>query len=505
MSESTRRAPTESDYPATAFFAVYRGHKTGVFPTLTQLIKNIEGYTAAVWEVFNNKAHAENFAKTGVVPNGVTPVKPGAHSSPGARRTTSLAGNPNAGRFAPLASRAKNTSASLAAAGTKSMSALAGASAPAPLAPTKSVPAFYGQPTRAGRPAMTATKSTRVEPGSSRSNPVSVTASMSSIASRTTSGSTDNTDPGLGEEDKVEVWTDGSCLANGKQNPRAAYGVYFGEDDPRNDANRVPGVQTNNRGELLGVIRALEIVDENVSELTIYTDSQYTIKCGVNSSNKPVANYSMIRYMHALMQRRGGTRTPSYSQPTLLTSTLPRPRSSQATLRNNAVDLLARDAATRIPNVPPEVDWDAKRYALEKRPAPAKKGAPMVKTVPSSAVSPPPTQRTPIVKGSIARAMERVPAPAVQPESDEFSEYDNDIDIWEVDESSLPLPQPPVPAPASKPTPAPKPSQGKRARETEIGAEDDEVEDSETERKAKVKAGKRRAVKCPSCNHEFPI
>ncbi|KAG8722807.1 hypothetical protein FRC08_007755 [Ceratobasidium sp. 394] len=423
MSESTRRAPTENDYPATAFFAVYRGHKTGVFPTLAQLVKNIEGYTAAVWEVFNNKAHAENFAKTGVVPNGATPVKPGAHSTPGARRTTSLAGNSSAGRFAPPASRVGNAGASLAGAGTKSMSALAGASvpAPAPLAPTKSVPVFNNSPTRAGRPTVTATEPVRAEPGSSRSNPVSVTTSASSIVSRTMSGSTDDTDLGLGKEDKIEVWTDGSCLANGKDNPRAAYGVYFGDGDPRNDAGRVPGVQTNNRGEILGVIRALEIIDENVSELTVYTDSQYIIKCpewlpgwiargGINSSKKPVANYSMIRYMAALMQRRGDRLKLVYVA------------GHKDNAGNNAVDALARQAASSIPNIPPEVDWDAKRYALEKRPAPAKKGKPLVKAVPSSAVSSPPAQRTPIAKGSIARAIERAPAPAAQPDSDEFSE-----------------------------------------------------------------------------------
>ncbi|KAG9078521.1 hypothetical protein FS749_009446 [Ceratobasidium sp. UAMH 11750] len=255
---------------------------------------------------------------------------------------------------------------------------------------------------------------------------------------------------------------------------------------------------------LQGVIRALEIIDENVSELTVYTDSQYTIKCpewlpgwiargGINSSKKPVANYSMIRYMAALMQRRGDRLKLVYVA------------GHKDNAGNNAVDALARQAASSIPNIPPEVDWDAKRYALEKRPAPAKKGKPLVKAVPSSAVSSPPAQRTPIAKGSIARAIERAPAPAAQPDSDEFSEYDNEIDIWEVDESKLSLPPPPPLASTSKPAPAPKPSQGKRTREAANGGEEDEIEDSETERKAKVKAGKRRAVKCPSCHHEFPI
>ena len=64
----------------------------------------------------------------------------------------------------------------------------------------------------------------------------------------------------------------------------------------RNESGRVPGQQTNNRGELLvslktnypvmllthlvqAVIRALEIIDEDALMLTVYSDSKYTIQC----------------------------------------------------------------------------------------------------------------------------------------------------------------------------------------------------------------------------------
>ena len=57
------------------------------------------------------------------------------------------------------------------------------------------------------------------------------------------------------------VYTDGSCLGNGRSGAKAGYGVYFGRDDARNEWKRVTGPQTNNRGELMGVIRALELTN----------------------------------------------------------------------------------------------------------------------------------------------------------------------------------------------------------------------------------------------------
>ncbi|KAG8765685.1 hypothetical protein FRC12_007361 [Ceratobasidium sp. 428] len=502
MSNSTRKLPAENDYPRTAFFAVYRGHKTGVFPTYMQLMKNIENFTAPKWEVFNNRAHAEHFAKNGDLPNGVTPVQPGAHSTPGSRRTASLVGGSSAPRFSAPASRIGNSNTSSAVGATQSMSALASTSAPK-LAPTKSTPVFNNSPTRAGRP--DALEPTRPVPGSSRSNPVSVATSQSSLSSRTTSTGTEQTDPVLGDEDKVEVWTDGSCLDNGKPSARAAYGVYFGEGDPRNEAKRVPGMQTNNRGEILGVIRALEIVGENVSELTIYTDSQYTIDCcqkwlpgwiqkgGVKKDGKKVANFSMLRYLDARMQRRGNR------------VKLIHVAAHKDNIGNNAADELARRAANDGSLAPSDIDWDIKRYELERNPSPAKQGAPVVKTVSlSNASQPSSPPRTAVTKGSITRALQKAQSPVIS-DSDEFPEYDDDL--LDIDESQWADPPQPASPPVPKPVPVSKPSRGKRTRETtsQGGLEDEEIEDSETERKAKVKAGKKRCVQCPACKHEFGI
>lgn len=42
-------------------------------------------------------------------------------------------------------------------------------------------------------------------------------------------------------------------------------------------SERVPGAQTNNRGEVLAAIRALEVIENDIP-VKIYTDSKYLIK-----------------------------------------------------------------------------------------------------------------------------------------------------------------------------------------------------------------------------------
>ncbi len=50
----------------------------------------------------------------------------------------------------------------------------------------------------------------------------------------------------------VIVYADGSCFGNGKEGARAGIGVYFGDGDPRNVSEPLPGdKQTNQRAELM--------------------------------------------------------------------------------------------------------------------------------------------------------------------------------------------------------------------------------------------------------------
>ena len=66
--------------------------------------------------------------------------------------------------------------------------------------------------------------------------------------------------------EEINVYVDGACINNGSAEAKAGYGVYFGEDDPRNEYNTVKGKQTNNTGELTAFIRALEILEDEKHE-----------------------------------------------------------------------------------------------------------------------------------------------------------------------------------------------------------------------------------------------
>ncbi|KAI0782454.1 ribonuclease H-like protein [Irpex lacteus] len=80
------------------------------------------------------------------------------------------------------------------------------------------------------------------------------------------------------QDEAVTVYTDGSCIHNGDEDARAGSGVWFGNDDPRNIAVRVPGPhQTNQTGEIYAVNRAAAVVPP-FAPLHIISDSKYVIE-----------------------------------------------------------------------------------------------------------------------------------------------------------------------------------------------------------------------------------
>ncbi|KJA14736.1 hypothetical protein HYPSUDRAFT_150029, partial [Hypholoma sublateritium FD-334 SS-4] len=74
------------------------------------------------------------------------------------------------------------------------------------------------------------------------------------------------------------VYTDGSCTDNGNLDARAGAGIWYGRDNPRNKAVRLPESmhQSNNTGELVAILIALQDGEPN-TPLDIHTDSQYVI------------------------------------------------------------------------------------------------------------------------------------------------------------------------------------------------------------------------------------
>ena len=60
---------------------------------------------------------------------------------------------------------------------------------------------------------------------------------------------------------------------------RAGFGIWFGNNDERNVSESL-GPQTNNRAELLAIIRALTILRDEIEQgqqVMIYSDSSYSI------------------------------------------------------------------------------------------------------------------------------------------------------------------------------------------------------------------------------------
>ncbi|KZT02364.1 ribonuclease H-like protein [Laetiporus sulphureus 93-53] len=112
------------------------------------------------------------------------------------------------------------------------------------------------------------------------------------------------------------VYCDGACKGNGQAESVAGIGVWWGRSDPRNLAERCPGSQTNNRAELIAIVRVLETAPHNKNPLIIKTDSQYSIKClrtwlpkwldnGFKTAKgDPVKNVQLIYYLNALLAQR---------------------------------------------------------------------------------------------------------------------------------------------------------------------------------------------------------
>ncbi|KAH6888950.1 ribonuclease H-like domain-containing protein, partial [Coprinopsis sp. MPI-PUGE-AT-0042] len=72
------------------------------------------------------------------------------------------------------------------------------------------------------------------------------------------------------------IYTDGSAINNGRGKAKAGAGVFFGHGNAKNKAYRVPDNQTNNRGEVLGILKALQVTNPHQT-LTIFSDSMYAI------------------------------------------------------------------------------------------------------------------------------------------------------------------------------------------------------------------------------------
>ncbi|EEP78391.1 ribonuclease H [Uncinocarpus reesii 1704] len=114
----------------------------------------------------------------------------------------------------------------------------------------------------------------------------------------------------------LNIYTDGSALGNGKLRAKAGVGVYFGPGDERNVSEPLKGNrQTNQRAELTAISRALDIAPRH-RDVTIYTDSKYSIDCvtvwcirwqrnkWMTADSKPVENKDLIQSILTKIEER---------------------------------------------------------------------------------------------------------------------------------------------------------------------------------------------------------
>ncbi|KAJ3804085.1 ribonuclease H-like domain-containing protein, partial [Lentinula aff. lateritia] len=101
----------------------------------------------------------------------------------------------------------------------------------------------------------------------------------------------------------LKIYTDGSCSNVGQPNACSGSGVFFGNPlHPLNTTARVTGKQTNNRGELLAVLIAIQ-KSHSKRRVEIYSDSEYAIRSIVYCAPKEAqSNWSCTNgdILHAI-------------------------------------------------------------------------------------------------------------------------------------------------------------------------------------------------------------
>ena len=121
---------------------------------------------------------------------------------------------------------------------------------------------------------------------------------------------------GLIKEDHnhiMEVYTDGSCINNGKKGSKGGIGIYFGENDERNVSKTVNLEKvTNNIAELKAVNEALDILYNYEEDIIVYTDSKYVILCctsygdkqSINNWQNEIPNKDLVREVYEKMKKK---------------------------------------------------------------------------------------------------------------------------------------------------------------------------------------------------------
>jgi len=123
----------------------------------------------------------------------------------------------------------------------------------------------------------------------------------------------------------LQVFSDGSCVHNGRPGARAGIGVYATEDGREVHRHSAPLAksepQTNQRAELQALFYALRYIQGVGITAALYTDSQYSIQCitswcvgwkargWVKADKKPVLHQDLLKPIVDLWDSLKGTTT----------------------------------------------------------------------------------------------------------------------------------------------------------------------------------------------------
>jgi ribonuclease HI len=140
----------------------------------------------------------------------------------------------------------------------------------------------------------------------------------------------------------MRVYTDGSCIRNGKLDALCGSGVWVEEGHPMNKAIRIPGErQSNQVGEIAAAIVAAETLP-NYCKLTIVTDSRYVID-GLTKHLREWEDNGWIGVENAELFKRAAYLLKRRSAPTCLEWV----KGHQGDRGNEESDKLAKEGANK--------------------------------------------------------------------------------------------------------------------------------------------------------------
>lgn len=113
----------------------------------------------------------------------------------------------------------------------------------------------------------------------------------------------------------INVYTDGSCINNGKKYAKAGYGIYIPIKNIQ-ISKRIIGKQTNNTAEITAIIKIFDILNQDIknkNNIKIYTDSKYSILAATSygkklekqnwKTKKPIPNFKLVKQLYTIYKK----------------------------------------------------------------------------------------------------------------------------------------------------------------------------------------------------------